>query len=166
MGAVQIAVRLAELGSLAAAGRPGGKEALLLRCAEAAALLPPALHTSLLQPPGADFVGQAAVVAVRLDLLLPPSSASSTRPKADRYYCRYSLSGSLASNVTAARVLTAVGGASSFPSRSSKSSGGSTGLGQTASGEQGKQRQTWGAKLNHRGFFEVCSQCSLPTNDE
>jgi hypothetical protein len=157
VGAVQIAVQLTELAGLSASSSNssssgGQREALLLRSAEAAALLPAALRAPLLLPAGAGFRGQAAVAAVHLDVLLPPSSGCGSRPKADRYYCRYSLpnsgsSGSGGCTATAARVLTAVG-APGVPSNR-------RGSGAGQSQQPPLQQQQWVAKMDHAGFFEV-----------
>jgi hypothetical protein len=163
VGAVQIAVRLTELaGVLAGSGSPEGQanqqqEPLLLRSLPASALLPHPLRTQLLLPPGAGFVGQAAVLAVRLDLLLPPLSNSSTvRPKADRYFCAYSLPGSSGGGpvTTAARLLTTVGGAGSAAAWTTSSSGG-RGRKLPPSQLPAGQEQQWGVNLKHLGFFQV-----------
>jgi hypothetical protein len=160
VGAVQIAVQLTELAGLTASSSSGGggclQETLLLRSAEAAALLAPALRAPLLLPAGAGFRKQAAVAAVHLDVLLLPSSGSGARPKADRYFCRYSLPGSHSSGgsgrcvVTAARVLTAVGA----PGVPSNLKGSGTGQSQQPALQQQHHHQ-WVAKMNHASFFEV-----------
>ena len=144
VGAVQVAIRLTSLGALSASA--DSSEALLLRSAEAAALVPPPLRAALLAPPGQGFAGQPAVLAVHLDAVMPPSSGSSGRPKADRYFCRFGLpgaSGACAAVTTAARVLTCVGGGRAAPAPA-------------PAGRQGaEQRQQWAAKINHATFFEA-----------
>ncbi len=151
MGAIQVAACLTSLGSLTSS--PNASEPLLLRCSEAAALVPPALRPRLLVPPGAGFCGQQAVLAVRLDTLVPPSSSSLSggRPKADRLFCRYSLPGGEGSSTaTASRVLSAVGGAA--PAAAARKG---AGRGRAAGGSAATEQQQWVAKMNHSGFFEV-----------
>lgn len=159
VGAVQVAACLSSLGSLTSG--PARSEPLLLRCTEAAALVPAPLRLRLLVPPGAGFSGQAAVLAVYLDTLVPPigSSLSGGRPKADRFFCRYSLPGADGSSTaTASRVLSSVGSSvPAGPQRKGASRGGAAGSGTV-------EQQRWAAKLNHSGFFEVgcyCQGCPL-----
>lgn len=161
VGAVQVAACLTSLGSLTAA--PAESEPLLLRCTEAAALVPAPLRARLLVPPGAGFSGKSAVLAVHLDTLVPPSSSSSLsggRPKADRFFCRYSLPGTdgSSSTATASRVLSCVG--SGVPDASLRKAGGrGAAAGSVAAEQQHQQQQRWVAKLNHAGYFEVRCSC-------
>jgi hypothetical protein len=161
VGAVQVAVRFTHLGGLALPGDSVGcdtaagrqLEPPLLQCAAAAALVPPPLRTALLLPPGAGFEGQRAVLVVRLGLLLPPTS-SSGRPKADRFFCSYSLPGSSTTVTTAARVLAAVAGRTVPLSRSRGSS--------VQGGSSREQQPLWGAKLNHSAFAEASLLLEMP----
>ncbi|PRW60425.1 hypothetical protein C2E21_0846 [Chlorella sorokiniana] len=158
VGAVQVAACLTSLGSVT--GGAAEQEPLLLRCSEAAALVPAPLRPRLLVPPGAGFSSHSAVLAVHLDTLVPPSSSSlsSGRPKADRFFCRYHLPGTDggSSTATASRVLSSVG-SSALAAALRKGEGRSS----TAGSAAAEQQQRWAAKLNHCGFFEVTADASL-----
>ena len=152
VAAVQVAACLTSLGALSATAC--GDVLLLQRSAEAAALLPPLLQAQLLAAPGAGFAGQPAVLALGLDLLVPPSSGSNGgRPKADRFFCRYSLPGGSGEHATAPRVLTSVGGSGTVlaagGARKSPTGPAAPGVG-----------HQWAAKLNHAAFYEVRGQGS------
>eukprot|EP00887_Chlorella_sp_A99_P003132 scaffold9.g3132.t1 len=148
VGAVQVAVRLAELaGEAVDEGRPGAWS-LVRACPEAAALLPPPDRQRLLlpadDPAAAGFRGQAAVLCVAIhEVALPQASSSGgsspSRPKAAKYFCSLSLpdgGGAGAGLTTPARTATAVGGSPG-------------------------QQQCWAARLGHAVSFQVTAGAAL-----